>query len=66
MCFVRGTLARSAFHGFSIGFQRCKGGPGELRAWPSAFVLVFDELRGALDRRFFRLLRVAGFHLLTL
>ena len=22
-CFVRRTLARSAFHGFSIGFQRC-------------------------------------------
>ena len=24
VCFVRRTLARSAFHGFSIGFQRCK------------------------------------------
>ena len=24
MCFVRRTLARSAFHGFSIGFQRCR------------------------------------------
>ena len=25
VCHVRRTLARSAFHGFSIGFQRCKG-----------------------------------------
>ena len=24
VCFVRRTLARSAFHGFSIGFKRCK------------------------------------------
>ena len=24
VCFVRRTLARSAFHGFSIRFQRCK------------------------------------------
>ena len=24
VCHVRRTLARSAFHGFSIGFQRCK------------------------------------------
>ena len=24
VCFVRRTLARTAFHGFSIGFQRCK------------------------------------------
>ena len=27
VCFVRRTLARSAFHGFSIGFQRCKSVP---------------------------------------
>ena len=24
VCFVRRTFARSVFHGFSIGFQRCK------------------------------------------
>ena len=24
VCLVRRTLARSAFHGFSIGFKRCK------------------------------------------
>ena len=27
VCHVRGTLARSAFHGFSIGFQRCRSVP---------------------------------------
>ena len=41
-------------------------GSGGLRAWLCAFVLVFDALRGVLDMRIFRLLRITGFHLLTL
>ena len=41
-------------------------GPGGLRAWLRAFVTGFDALRGVLDRRLLRLLRINGFHLLNL
>ena len=37
VCFVRMTLARSAFLGFQIGFQRCKSGC----RLPDAFFIVF-------------------------
>ena len=47
-------------------FPHLSSGSGGLRAWLCAFVLVFDVLRGILDRRIFRLLRITGVHLLNL
>ena len=42
-------------------FSNLSGGSGRRRAWLCAFVLVFNALRGILDRRILRLLRVNGF-----
>ena len=49
-----------------LGFSLLSRGSGGLRAWPCAFVLVFDALRGVLDSRILGLLRIDGFHLLTI
>ena len=74
--FVRRTLARSAFHGFSIGFQRCKRASGAprgssfacgcsvaLRAWFCGSVRASDALRCAPALRVLKLSRIIGFHL---
>ena len=56
VCFVRRTLARSAFHGFSIGFQRCQ--------WLFIF-MIFCMLRSSYSYEYLKkrkLMDVNGHH----